>query len=77
MDSDFDSEVVGLFEYSGGVVAFEKGYLEAVRVFDKIRKHTEGFGLLNLSLMGYARVLTASELDPSWTRGTTLEVLHR
>ena len=78
MDSDFDSEVVGLFEYSGGVVAFEKGYLEAVRVFDKIRKHTEGFGLLNLSQTSYARVLTAgSELDPSWTRESTSKVLRQ
>ena len=49
MDFDFDSGAVGLFEYSGGVVKFEEGFLESVREFDKIQKHTGGFGLLNLS----------------------------
>ena len=49
-----------------------------MRVFDKMRKHTGGFGLLNLFQMDYARVLTAvSELDPNWTRGTTPEASHQ
>ena len=78
MDFGFESRAVGLFEYSGGVVGFEEGYLEAVREFDKIQKHTRGFGLLNLSQTGYAQVLTAgSELDPCLTRGSTSEVLRR
>ena len=70
--------MVGLFECSGGVVAFEESYLEVMRVFYKIRKHTGGFGLLNLSQTGYAQVLTAgSELDPCLTRGSTSEVLRQ
>ena len=78
MDFDFNSGAVELFEYSGGMVAFEEGYLEAVREFDKIRKHTGGFGLLNLSQMDYAQVLTAgSELDPCLMKGSKLEVLHQ
>ena len=64
--------MVGLFDYSGGVVAFVEGCLEAVREFDRILKRTGGFGLSYLSPTGYAQVLTAgSELDPSWTRGST------
>ena len=67
-----------MFEYSGDVVAFEEGYLEEVREFDKIQKHTGGFGLLNLSQTDYAQVLTAgSELDPSLTRESTSEVLRQ
>ena len=67
-----------MFEYSGDVVAFEEGYLEEVREFDKIQKHTRGFGLLNLSQTDYAQVLTAgSELDPCLTRGSTSKVLHQ
>ena len=70
--------MVGLFEYSRDVMEFEEGFLEAVREFDKIRKHTEGFGLSNLSQKGYAQVLTAgSALDPSWTRGSTSGALHQ
>ena len=69
MDFDFNSGAVELFEYSGGMVAFEEGYLEAVREFHKIQKHTRGFGLLNLSQKDYAQVLMAeSELDPCLTR---------
>ena len=67
-----------MFEYSGDVVAFEEGYLEEVREFDKIEKHTRGFGLLNLSQTDYARVSTAgSELDQSLTRESTSEVLRQ
>ena len=78
MDFGFESRAVGLFEYSRDVVAFEEGYLEAVREFDKIRKHTGGFGLLNLSQRDYAQVLTAGfELDPSLTRESTSEVLRK
>ena len=59
-------------------MAFEEGYLEAIRVFGKIQKHTGGFGLVNLTQTDYARVLTAGcELDPSWTKGSTSEVLHQ
>ena len=77
MDFDFDFGAVGLFDYSEGVVAFEEGYLEAVREFDKIQKHTRGFGLLNLSQTDYAQVLTAgSELDPCLTKGSKSKVLH-
>ena len=77
-DFDFDFGAMGLFDYSGGVVAFEEGYLEAVREFDKIHKHTGGFGLLNLSQTDYAQVLTAgSELDPCLMKGSKLEVLHQ
>ena len=78
MDFDFDFGVVVLFEYSGGVVPFKEGYLKAVRVFDKIRNHIGGFGLLNLSQTDYAQVLTAgSKLDPTLTKGSTSEVLHQ
>ena len=78
MDFDFDFGVVVLFEYSGGVVPFKEGYLKAVRVFDKIRNHIGGFGLLNLSQRDYAQVLTAGfELNPSLTRESTSEVLRR
>ena len=78
MDFGFESGAVGLFEYSRDVVAFEEGYLEEVREFDKIQKHTRGFGLLNLSQTDYARVSTAgSESDPSWTRESTSTVLRQ
>ena len=78
MDFGFESRAVGLFEYSGGVVKFEEGFLESVREFDIIRKHTGGFGLLNLSQRDYPQVLTAgSKLDPTLTKGSTSEVLHQ
>ena len=68
---------MGLFEYSGGVVKFEEGFLESVREFDIIRKHTGGFGLLNLSQTDYSQVLTAgSELDPCLTKGSKSKVLN-
>ena len=77
MDFGFESGAVGLFEYSRDVVAFEEGYLEEVRKFDKIQKHSGGFGLLNLSQTDYSQVLTAgSELDPCLTKGSKSKVLN-